>query len=129
LIPTFGSVESKFVSPSFLEHRYYAFTVKLNPVTRLANKTAPVIGHEPLSTWFLDKQEQWGFVVDRERLDLSDLGVSLIRKGNTEIPLNQCTYTGILKVVDRERFIDSFENGLGRGKGFGFGLLQLKPLR
>ncbi|MPN58153.1 hypothetical protein SDC9_205854 [bioreactor metagenome] len=41
---------------------------------------------------------------------------------------NECTFTGVLEVVDRKSFIKSFCEGIGRGKAFGFGLLQLLPL-
>lgn len=129
LVPAQGTIESKMVKESFLRYRYYAFKVRLNPVTRLGGKATPVTGHDPLISWFLEKQERWGFVADASGLDLSDVGVATIQKGKNRITLNQCTYTGVLEVVDQDRFIEGFENGLGRAKGFGFGLLQLKPLR
>ena len=69
-----------------------------------------------------------GFVADTSRLDLFDVGVATIQKGKNKITLNQCTYTGVLEVVDQDRFIKGFENGWV-GKRIWFGLLQLKPLR
>lgn len=35
-------------------------------------------------------------------------------------------YTGILRVTDAEKFISLFKNGLGRGKAYGCGLIQLQ---
>jgi len=128
-VPEVGKIESKMVSDSFLSYQYYAFRVKLNPVTRTGNKSTPVIGNNSLVSWFLEKQEQRGFRADENRLDLSDCGITTIRKRQNNIILNQCTYTGVLEVIDQDRFIEGFKKGLGRAKGFGFGLLQLKPLR
>ncbi len=129
LVPEMGKIESKYVNDSFLSYKNYAFRVKLNPVTRVGDTSTPVTGSDSLVSWFLEKQEQWGFRVDENRLDLSDCGISIIKKGQNTITLNKCTYMGVLEVIDQDRFIGSFEKGLGRAKGFGFGLLQLKPLR
>jgi CRISPR system Cascade subunit CasE len=37
--------------------------------------------------------------------------------------------TGELEIVDRSLFIKSFQQGIGRGRAFGFGLLQIAPLK
>ncbi len=127
-IPSFGKIESKRVPQEFLEHQYYAFKVKLNPVVRSGQKTSAITGYEPLITWFTEKQENWGFIANPSRLELSEMGAYKIDKSGTNLTFNQCTYSGVLEVIDQGRFIKGFEKGIGRGQGFGFGLLQLRPL-
>ena len=34
-------------------------------------------------------------------------------------------YSGILRITDSEKFIELFHKGLGRGKAYGCGLIQL----
>ena len=37
-------------------------------------------------------------------------------------------FRGVLNVTDKERFADAFRHGIGSAKGFGFGMLILKPV-
>lgn len=127
-IPEYGRIESKMVHQSFLEHEMYAFKVRLNPVIRTQRQAKSIRSVGNLVDWFTSKQEQWGFVADVSRLELTDIGVTRIDAKGQRLVFNECTYSGVLKVVDRNLFIESFRTGLGRGKGFGFGFLQLQPV-
>ena len=42
--------------------------------------------------------------------------------------LAQAHVSGQLQVIDRDRFQESFAQGIGRGRSFGCGLLQIVPL-
>ena len=44
------------------------------------------------------------------------------------VTISRAIITGALKVVDREKFRNSFYNGIGRERAFGCGLLQLAPI-
>ena len=37
-------------------------------------------------------------------------------------------FTGVMRVTDRDLFIQTFNTGIGSAKGFGYGLLMLKPI-
>ncbi len=128
LLPFSGSLESKFVQNSFLEHNHYAFKVRLNPVIRTQEKARSILRQDELIQWFAKKQSNWGFHADIARLELSNKGVIEIKGKEGSMVFNECTFTGVLEVVDRKSFIKSFCEGIGRGKAFGFGLLQLLPL-
>jgi len=81
-----------------------------------------------LRLWFLRKQNDWGFMVDGDTLDIFDTGVIEIRKNGIVVPFNKAQFRGILTVTDSDRFKTVFTSGIGRGKSFGFGLLQLHPI-
>lgn len=49
-------------------------------------------------------------------------------KADRAITLQQATVSGYLTVTDSERFALSVASGLGRGRAFGCGLLQVVPL-
>lgn len=127
-VPNLGTITSKQVPTSFLERNYYGFKVRLNPVIRSRNQARSIIGKEELISWFLSKQERWGFQVDPDRLELTDIGVTRIQKSDNTLIFNECTFSGVLRVEDKDLFMRSFTQGIGRGKGFGFGLLQLQPI-
>ena len=38
-------------------------------------------------------------------------------------------FRGALEVTDQEKFIETYQSGIGSAKGFGFGLLLLAPIK
>jgi CRISPR system Cascade subunit CasE len=129
-VPEHGIIESKNIPESFLAGNCYGFTVRLNPTKREKNggKIVPIRGKENQLEWFCAKSEGWGFITDKESLQIQNSGVQSFDKQNGQVTQNAVTFTGKLKVSDRSLFIKSFEKGIGRGKSFGFGLLQIIPL-
>jgi len=133
--PERGEIESKEIPASFLIYDDYGFEVILNPTRRNGptQKTTPVRGVENLREWFIQKAPSWGFEVDANSLQVLHIGVKKFEKqkeGKTfEQTHGSATFIGKLKVLDRQVFIKSFEQGIGRAKGFGFGLLQIVPIR
>lgn len=130
--PEFGEIESKDIPESFLRWDNYGFEVTVNPTHRNgpSQKTTPIKGRENLHNWFIQKAPAWGFDVKPDSLQASNIGVvSFDRdKGRTQTH-GTATFIGKLKVIDREAFINSFKHGIGRAKGFGFGLLQVVPIQ
>jgi CRISPR system Cascade subunit CasE len=131
LIPEAGEISSKKVPENLLSYERYGFQVQLNPVIRTNGETKciPIIGEEALRTWFLSRQEDWGFIVDPDSLEIFDLGIQEFQSASKKVIHNKATFRGIMNVSDRNLFQHSFTCGIGRGKAFGFGLLQLRPVK
>ncbi|MDR3139117.1 MAG: type I-E CRISPR-associated protein Cas6/Cse3/CasE [Treponema sp.] len=131
LQPEHGIIESKEIPESFLSWDLYGFEIRLNPVKRekTGGKILPIRGRENLLEWFCSKSESWGFTTGRESLQIQSSGIQTFEKQDGLVTQNMATFIGRLKVSDRPRFIKSFEEGIGRGKSFGFGLLEILPLR
>jgi CRISPR system Cascade subunit CasE len=130
--PQYGEIQSKAIADSFLEYDHYGFEVKLNPTKRdkQTGKTVAIRGNENLQQWFLDKAPTLGFEVQAKSLEIRHAGVQAFDLGNGQIVTqNSATFIGRLKVTDRVRFQKSFRKGIGRAKGFGFGLFQIIPLQ
>lgn len=130
LQPEFGEVYSKKVSDSFLQYDHYGFEVVLNPTKRDAktSKIAAVRGRENLLQWFVQKTPGLGFEVISQSLQVNKIGVLTYQKNGTSRTHNTANFVGKLKVIDRRVFIQNFKKGIGRAKGFGFGLLQIVPI-
>jgi CRISPR system Cascade subunit CasE len=128
--PRYGRIESKTITESFLAWDRYGFEVTLNPTRRdsATKKIVPVRGKENLALWFAGKTPAFGFDIDTERLQVSGTGVTTFEKDGATCTYGTATFVGTLRVTDRQRFRDSFMKGIGRAKGFGFGLLQIIPL-
>jgi CRISPR system Cascade subunit CasE len=129
--PQFGTVETRPVSESFLDHAHYAFEVILNPGKRdkQTGKIVPMRNREEVAEWFLARAEKsWGFSVNAENLQTEKIGVQAFAKGDRTITHGSATLKGELHVTDPDRFRQSFLQGIGRGRAFGFGLLKIVPL-
>jgi CRISPR system Cascade subunit CasE len=129
--PEAGSIESREVPSSFLSYDRYAFEVVMNPTRRDARttKTVAVRGMDELKAWFMGRAAGWGFALDEDRLSISRLSIQQFEhKGDGSVVHSSACYSGILEVCDRELFAESFEKGIGRCRGFGFGLLQIRPV-
>ena len=129
--PTYGEVEYKIIPDNFLQHQHYAFEITVNPCKR-DNKTGkiiPVRERENIAQWFIDRApSSWGFTVNPANLQVEKLAVQTFTKNDQKITHGSATLKGELKVTNQVQFIQSFQQGIGRGKAFGFGLLQIVKL-
>ena len=129
--PQFGDVETRPIHAGFLTHERYAFEVTINPCKRdkKTGKVVPIRGREAIEQWFKSRApESWGFSVKPENLQIGQISVQTFEKSGKTITHGSATLKGELTVIDRNRFIQSFTQGIGRGRTFGFGLLQIVPL-
>lgn len=129
--PPYGELLSKEIPKSFLEQEHYGFEVVINPVIRdsKTGRIIPIRGKDALLQWFIQKSFAYGFSVDKDSLSVSETNIIRFKKDSKEVVLGKAKFTGRLTVINRDQFIKSFTNGLGRAKGFGFGLLQIVPLQ
>ena len=131
-------IESKRIPDSFLEHAEYGFNVLLNPTKRdkATGKIIPIKGdldsgittEQALHRWFISKAPHWGFEVNPQSLQINEIGVQTFKKGEHELVHGYAHFLGQFKVIQHDKFKHAFQNGIGRAKSFGFGLLQIVPL-
>ena len=128
----YGEVSSKVIPIDFLTHARYRFKVIVNPTRRdsASGKLLPVKGREAVAAWFAERGPvSWGFSVSREHLQVARLEVlRFTDKAQRPVTLAQAHVQGQLTVTDQEQFRHSFACGIGRGRSFGCGLLQVVPL-
>lgn len=129
--PQFGTVQTKPIRAAFLTYERYAFEVTVNPGKRdnQTGKIVPIRGREAIAQWFLERaQQSWGFSVNPNNLQTGKISVQVFEKSGRTVTHGSATLKGELAVIDRDRFRQSFTQGIGRGRAFGFGLLQIVPL-
>lgn len=127
-----GQVQSKPIADGFLHHQRYRFKVIVNPTRRdsASGKLMPVKGREAIAAWFAERgPASWGFAVSSEHLQVERSEVLQFKdKAERQVTLAQAHISGQLQVTDRTQFQNSFAKGIGRGRSFGCGLLQIVPL-
>lgn len=109
---------------------------------RTKGKRVPLIKKDELREWLLRKAEARsrdeaagsdipsGFRIVEERpLEISPMTENHFRRKDDSAYHGGVQFRGILEVTDRERFLESYQAGIGSAKGFGFGLLLLAPIQ
>ena len=127
--PPHGEVQCREIPEKFLGFSTYRFQITINPVRRESSsgKLVPLRNRESVAEWFAAKSPGWGF--DITHIEVQSLNVLQFEKEKGQrVTLGQATLTGILHVRDVADFSRSFSLGIGRGKAFGCGLLQIEPI-
>lgn len=128
--PVAGTINKRLVPTSFPDDKTYRFRITVNPVIRdnQSKKIIPVKGREAIEKWFMNKASANGFEILPPTLQTFGITVDRFPKGNSAVILQKATLTGILEVRDKELFSKAVHYGIGRGKAFGCGLLQIAPV-
>ena len=109
---------------------------------RKQGKRVPLVKHEELRAWLIRKSKtrcrdkdtglnvSGGFrIVEDKPLEISPMVEHHFRKKGQSGFHGGVQFRGILEVTDPEKFIETYQTGIGSAKSFGFGLLLLAPLK
>ena len=127
-----GEVHSKPIPDDFLEHDQYRFKVIVNPTRRnnATRKLLPVRGRDDIAQWFIGRAiDSWGFAVSPQHLQIDKIEVLQFKdKQKRNVTIGRTHIQGLLRIADKEQFSRSFTQGIGRGRAYGCGLLQIVPV-
>lgn len=126
----------------------WQFRLKANPVRKARTDLGRTAGHNAnpnivgkiqghvtevqQRNWLLDRAERNGFAIcqdegGNERMRVSRRRREEFRRGSQRVTLATAQYDGLLEITDVEIFKRTLTCGLGRGKGFGCGLMTIAP--
>jgi CRISPR system Cascade subunit CasE len=136
-LPDWGQWQTKEIKPTFLEHDRYAFNLRANTVVKRVvrdesgerkknGRRTAIYKPDELKGWLERKAQQAGFEV--EHFDADPPIAQPFRKDGKPGKHVRVDFRGILKVLDRSSFKETFSKGIGPAKAFGFGLLMLQPI-
>ena len=79
--------------------------------------------------WLQRKGEQAGFHLLSVQLSQQGMVQCRVRRqqGRNRMQFLSVQFEGLLEVTDPHRLLNSVQQGIGSGKGLGFGLLSLAP--
>jgi CRISPR system Cascade subunit CasE len=108
---------------------------------RKNGKRVPLVKPEELSAWLIHKGKvrcrdqktgldvPGGFrILEEKPLEICPMVESHFCKKGQAGYHGGVQFRGILEVTDREKFIETYQSGIGSAKSFGFGLLLLAPI-
>lgn len=128
--PEFGMVTAHPIADDFLDHPQYKFSVFINPSKKdiRSGKLIAMRTRESVFDWFVSRTEKaWGFNVNQETLQIENVSVQQFQKEGKTVTHGSALIKGSLTVTNKDQFMHSFTHGIGRGRAFGFGLLQIAP--
>ncbi len=109
---------------------------------RKCGKRVPLVKPDELRAWLVRKGEvrcrdkdtgvdvPGGFrIVEEKSLEITPMVESHFRKKGQTGYHGGVQFRGTLEVIDRDRFIETYQAGIGSAKGFGFGMLLLAPVK
>jgi len=132
---------TKHIRAEFLEHKRYRFSLRANPTKKVTpkgpdglhqgqGKRVRVREITDLFAWMGRKAQAGGFEVEHGTLRVTPRGLQhfSIEKERRLGTLGAVDFDGCLRVRNCDAFKDTFANGIGSAKAFGFGLLLIEPL-
>lgn len=130
--PSYGEFRSKEINDSYFLHNKYLFQSKFCPVKQKSNlKTViPLKKEEEVFSWLKKRESNYGVSFQMSSLMRTGCGsIKMKQKNNSEtIKIDYVEITGVLSVENHDLFKSMISNGIGRSKGFGLGMIQIKPI-
>ncbi len=122
-------IDYREIPESYLMYDFYDFQIDINPVKKVSSskKYEAITNYDEISDWFIKKVNTCGFLVDKGLLINKVTATEFTKDSGDKVVINTANISGVLKVINREKFINSICNGIGRGKAYGHGLLQITP--
>lgn len=124
--------EYKAFSPVFPHGQALYFRLRANPTVKRNGKRLGLLREEEQSAWLERKGDSGGFSVISCTVIPEGMVMDNKRElGSAEIKLSLLSvrFEGVLRVEQSDSFLAAIENGVGSGKGFGFGLLSVASIR
>lgn len=78
--------------------------------------------------WLMEQGKKHGFRVEEDSFDVLASEWRKFKKGREngrEVTLIQATFEGMMTVTDRDAFLDILQNGVGRAKAYGMGMMTV----
>lgn len=120
----------KTFQPSFAGGQRLAFRLRANPTVKRGGKRLGLVREEDQQVWLRRKAAAAGFRPSFAQAVPEGLvhGRKLSGENRHDMSFLSVRFDGLLQVLDADHFVAAVRNGIGSGKGVGFGLLSLaKP--
>ncbi|MEN6642387.1 MAG: type I-E CRISPR-associated protein Cas6/Cse3/CasE [Armatimonadia bacterium] len=114
----------KLFTPRFEPGQVLRFRLRANPTYKVGSRRLGHLNPQWQTAWLARKGAQSGFSVV-EAVGRGE-GFQALQKGPQRLRMYSVLFEGLLQVQEAEGMAEAIRNGIGSGKGFGFGLLSVK---
>jgi CRISPR-associated protein Cas6/Cse3/CasE, subtype I-E/ECOLI len=132
ITPTTGKIYSKILNAVLIKGRYQ-LSATLNPIIEKSrvsqgkNNSArvPLIHEQDIKKWLSNLLDKKGFKTEKIETTPVYNSYSRIKKAT----ISTCNALGIVEIFDELKALEAFENGIGKERSFGYGMLCLTSLK
>ena len=116
-------------NPRLTAGQILRFRLQANPTVKRNGKRCGLYREDEQFGWLQRKGEQSGFRVLEVRISQDEMVHGKLFRDDEEHRLNLLSvqFDGVLQVLDPQKLLEGVQQGIGSGKGLGFGLLSLAP--
>lgn len=104
-----------------IQEESFSYKIRVNTVINSKRKNIPIRGESNIEKWWIDKCPTLGFNADKNKTSV----LIETATNSNNIKLSSSTITGIGYVNDKEILMQKIENGIGKSKNYGFGLMMI----
>ncbi len=97
------------------------FSLLTRPYKKINGHRIPLIKKDERIKWLYKQSQRYGFLFE----SLSENKCGIIRSGYKEFEFEAYYYSGIIKVLEKSKFISLLENGIGAEKAYGLGMFMV----
>ncbi|HEY3420314.1 MAG TPA: type I-E CRISPR-associated protein Cas6/Cse3/CasE [Methanomassiliicoccales archaeon] len=119
----------KSFDPEVVAGQVLRFRLRANPTVKREMKRIFLFDYEDQVYWLDRKATTGGFSVIQLTSIRSKLEPMSPGEGKAKTTIGAALFDGILRIEEPLNFKSTLESGIGSGKGFGFGLLSIAPIR
>jgi CRISPR system Cascade subunit CasE len=116
----------KTFDPVFMDGQQLIFRLTANPTVKRDGKRWGLTSEDDQRRWMERKASTGGFSIVSLRT-IPHRAAQGEKGDGKALKFASVTFEGVLRVIDPTKFRETLEDGIGSGKGFGFGLLSLAP--
>lgn len=123
-------IEIRKVPEEFLSACRYSFFLRFSPVSKHDGKVTNVHTREADAIqWLCRRGEKYGVEFEARSMEKMNSGKIIMSFDTREdITISYVDVHGFLKVTNPSFFMETVKRGIGPYKGFGLGMLQLRPV-
>ena len=127
-------VDSRYcteVDPSkrFKEGQVFEFKTTVYPCRKNHGSRYMIQDQTERLEWLARKFADGGAELGHGCVSEIDLSPVIVKHSYSTAKLGVKQYRGLIRISDAEKFVSLFEKGLGQGKAYGCGLLELKEVQ
>lgn len=122
-----GARDISALAERFREGKVFRFNVKTYPCTQHQGKRSFIRTPEGRLAWFRSVAEKNGFALLslQESPEMEKISGNHEKEVGGRFVYQTVVFTGVLRIVDADKFVSVYSNGIGRGLAYGLGMLFL----
>ena len=137
---TWDTIDANNFFASIENSQVWRFRLRANPVHSVKNPDnsarGKVFAHvtaKQQKDWLISRVQKNGFSIvksaDEYCVDIKETELMKFKREGDKLTINAVTFEGVLMVEDRDQFINSIKDGIGRAKAYGCGLLTIAKVQ